>query len=350
MSMVCPQCNGSFEQRLQCPTCNVRLLYQATRRPGVSGVVGSTGGWQHTPWGRIVIGLLLAQGLYHGLQQLCTAGLLAVAEDSSRDVWTTLFGLILQQGLQGIGLLAGGMLAGAGQRRGFLLGAVVGVWHALILTVIAQFSARTGTTTPYGQALTVTTLTASGQFLLLTVFGAAGGLIGSLIWKPLPTVSLPSDQAKGALKLSGKGKRSLLGGRVAWLRVLLGVAIVVAGALSANAILKFLLEAAGGKLTIRSHLQARLVNLEICGLAVVLGGCLAGATTSNGLKQGLCVGLGASAILIGLHVRNPVLSTNELIYRVVSTSALALTGGWFGGQLFPPVLSSRRKVSPIGSV
>src|SRR3989442_1640852 len=37
MSMVCPKCNGSFEQRLQCPACNVRLLYQApSRRRGES--------------------------------------------------------------------------------------------------------------------------------------------------------------------------------------------------------------------------------------------------------------------------------------------------------------------------
>ena len=35
MAMVCPQCNGSFEQRLNCPGCNVRLLYQApTRKRG----------------------------------------------------------------------------------------------------------------------------------------------------------------------------------------------------------------------------------------------------------------------------------------------------------------------------
>ena len=29
MSMVCPQCHGSFSQRLQCPSCGVRLEYQA---------------------------------------------------------------------------------------------------------------------------------------------------------------------------------------------------------------------------------------------------------------------------------------------------------------------------------
>ena len=35
------------------------------------------GGWQETPWGRIGVGLLLAQGVYYGLWNLGNAGLLA---------------------------------------------------------------------------------------------------------------------------------------------------------------------------------------------------------------------------------------------------------------------------------
>jgi DNA-directed RNA polymerase subunit RPC12/RpoP len=33
MAMVCPKCNRSFEQQLECPTCGVRLLYHAKIRP-----------------------------------------------------------------------------------------------------------------------------------------------------------------------------------------------------------------------------------------------------------------------------------------------------------------------------
>src|SRR5262245_65755160 len=78
MAMVCPQCKTSFDQRLQCPHCDVRLIYhESAGRAGNVPLVGA-GAWQQTPWGRIFIGLLLAQGLYYGLRHLCVAALLAV--------------------------------------------------------------------------------------------------------------------------------------------------------------------------------------------------------------------------------------------------------------------------------
>jgi hypothetical protein len=344
MSMVCPQCNGTFEQRLQCPTCNVRLLYQATRSSGRVGLPGAPGQWQHTPWGRIFVGLLLAQGLYHGLQQLCTAGLLAVAEDT-HDVWATLFGLIVLQGLQGVGLLAGGMLAGAGQRRGILLGTVMGVWNGVILIIIDHFNARPLMTAPVGgQPLQLTAVTAYGQPLLLSAFGAVGGLLGSLIWKPLPTLAMKaSKNGQGeAVKMQGRDKRTWFGGPVAWFRVLTGITITVGGAVWANGILGFVIRAMEGKLAITSRLQAELVTMEICALAVLLGSSLAGATTANGIKQGLCVGLGATAILVGIQMAGPDPSVHRMILTAASTSALALAGGWFGGQLFPPVVAAPR--------
>src|SRR5262249_23503666 len=105
MAMVCPQCNGTFEQRLHCPACGVRLLYRAgpslaRRTPGAE-----TASWQQTPWGRILVGLLLAQGLYYSLRHLCTAGLLASGDDAAHNAWDTLYGLVLQQALQGVALL-----------------------------------------------------------------------------------------------------------------------------------------------------------------------------------------------------------------------------------------------------
>src|SRR5262245_19288539 len=111
MAMVCPQCNGSFDERVVCPTCGVRLLFH-TNLSNASGEDKSQ--WADTPWGRLLVGMLLAQGLAHGLQLFLTAGMLA-ADDSAQTVWTTLFGLVLLHGLQGISLVVGGAIAGAGQ-------------------------------------------------------------------------------------------------------------------------------------------------------------------------------------------------------------------------------------------
>jgi hypothetical protein len=275
--------------------------------------------------------------------------MLALSDDAAGGgVWKTLFGLMLLQGLQAFGLLVGGIFAGAGQRRSLVLGTVVGVWNGVIVIALDYFSGRPnggGALSTY--AVPLNSVTAYGEPLLLTAFGALGGLIGSLIWKPLPVLPIPGQDGdrKGAVKFSRKDKVSLFAGPVAWVRVALGTAVVVGGALWANVILSFVLQAAEGKLTIRSRLQAQLVTLEICALAVLVGSCLAGATTRNGLKQGLCVGLAAGAVLLGISLSGGQISLNELVFKGLSTSFLAMAGGWFGGQLFPPVVHAARRKS-----
>src|SRR6516225_9943625 len=93
MAMVCPQCNGSYEQSLNCPTCGVRLLYES-RGCGV-GQASADDQWLHTPLGRVVAGIFLAQGLAYGLRMLCTAGVLVTADEAQQSVWSTLYGLVL---------------------------------------------------------------------------------------------------------------------------------------------------------------------------------------------------------------------------------------------------------------
>src|SRR5205823_9369432 len=97
--------------------------------------------WQQSPWGRMVVGLLLAQGLYYGLRQLYTAGVLVSGDAAAHSVWTTLYGILLAQALQALGLLLGGMLAGANQRLGIVYGAAVGVWNGILFVILHQSGA-----------------------------------------------------------------------------------------------------------------------------------------------------------------------------------------------------------------
>ena len=60
---------------------------------------------------------------------------------------------------------------------------------------------------------------------------------------------------------------------------------------------------------------------------------MAGSATSNGPKQGLFVGVTASMALVALQAQSPW----TVVLTVVSCFTLTLVGGWFGGQLFPPV-------------
>jgi hypothetical protein len=291
--------------------------------------------WQHTPWGRIFVGLLLAQGLYHGLRQLCTAGLLATTEQTAGDVWSTLFGLLLQQGLMATGLLIGGALAGAGQRRAILFGVVLGIWSGLLFVLYQSWS---------GEVLTQ--VSTYGQPILHATLGAVGAVIGSLIWKPLPDLSVPDLRPTKVpkLRVAARPSPSLFVGPIAWARVLAGVALAVGGIVWAKVILDFVMEASQGTLSITSHLQAQLVTWEISAVATLVGGCWGGATTVNGLKQGLCVGIGASVVLTGIYLGGGNLLLEKLIFTQACTLCLTLAGGWLGCQLFPPIYSvSRRK-------
>jgi hypothetical protein len=332
MAMVCPQCNGTFEQRLQCPTCSVRLLYQAPsrKRGGVPGAGEEP--WQHTPWGRIFIGLLLSQGLYYVLRNLCTAGLLAAGDAAPANARAALSNLVLLQGLQVAGVLAAGILCGAGKHQGFVFGALVGVWNGVLFLIAQQFT---------GQSLTAIAMI--GQPLLQAAFGAVGGFIGSTIWRPMPSLQLLLAFADTSPRLPPAESPPLFAGPVAWGRVVTGTAVAVGGVIWANVILDFVLAASEGKLTIDSSLQAQLVTWEICALAMVVGSCLAGAGTLNGAKQGLAVGVGTSSILLGLGIASGGMPVHLLLFTVTSSLSLGLVGGWFGGQLFPPLNPTRRR-------
>src|SRR5206468_2191810 len=133
---------------------------------------------------------------------------------------------------------------------------------------------------------------------------------------------------------------------VAWGRVFAGIVVVTAGFLWGPALLNVLLDASQGTLRVRDSLQAQLVTWEIIGLATLFGAAIAGATTRNGLKQGLFVGVGASIVLVGNYLGANRFLVEQTLYTVGSIVGLTIAGGWFGGQLFPPVrLDGRERPS-----
>ncbi len=330
MAMVCPKCNGAFEQRWQCPTCGIRLAYQSGSRPAL-GDVHQGSPWGQTPWGRILAGVVLSQGLYYGLRQLATAGLLASGDAAARGVWSTLYGLIVLQAIQAACLIVAGMLAGAGLRQGIVFGAIVGVWNGVLSAIVQGVGG-----VPH------TAVTLLGQPILHTAFGALGGFLGCQIWKPLPTLAGPASPQVAPPISATRVRRPLFDGPIAWGRMFLGAALAVGGCIWAHVILDLVLEASQGALDITDHLQAQLVTWEVTGLAMLAGSALAGAGTANSLKQGLCVGFAVSAVLLGfrLAIRHDPLP--DLVLTVACSLALGLAGAWFGGSLFPPLVKGPR--------
>jgi hypothetical protein len=328
MTMVCPQCGKGYEQRLQCQSCGVRLLYRGPghNRRGASGGVR----WRQTPLGRLIIGLALSQGLFYGLQKLLTGALMALEGNGGPDPtwWATPAGLLLRQAVCLVTLLLGTVLAGGGQRHGFLLGAVIGMGNSA-LTLLLQ-------TDPAHPASRMDLV---AQPLLQTVFGALGGWIGCAFWQPVPVLS--PDDNRVAKKKASPRRRPLFAGPIAWVRVGLGILLAVAGTVSAGALFDFVLDASKGTLATTDELQDRVVTWEIKALALLLGGALAGATTPNGLKQGLAVAGGTAVILLGIYL-NQTHWLELAGLTLVSSFTLTIVGGWFGSQLFPPVVKFRR--------
>ena len=331
MAMVCPRCQQSYERELVCRECDCRLQFQAVDLDGTRTIDPTDDGqWQHTPWGKILVGLLLALGLSFGFQQLCTAGLL-FGEDAGLP--STIWGLVLLHALQGLSVVVGGAITGAGQPRGLLYGSVVGLLSGGVFLGLQRHQGD-------GQP---DVLLFAQPFLHL-LLGAVGGMLGKAIWTPTPVVPLATNVPS---RPETTATSQFFAGPIHYGRVFTGIFIVVAGVVWADVILGYFLRASSGSLAMHSHLQARLIGWEVAGLATLLGAGLAGATTFNGLKQGLCVGFGASIVVIGISLGRSTLVLESLVLMLSSVLVLSLAGGWFGGQLFPPVIARRRRVSHL---
>ena len=329
MAMVCPQCNTPYEQRLQCPLCGTRLLYHDARRLHKRSPERPLR-WRQQPWGRIFLDLLLAQGLFYGLRHLLTAVLLAVqGREAVEQMWTAASGILLLQGVQMLSVVVGAVFAGAGQRQAAFLGAMVGVWSGVFSVLLLP-----------GPAQTLTPIALLGQPLLQGGIGALSGWLGSVFWMPLPSTTAadtPLPRKRNFLRRN----MNLFSGPVAWVRVSFGTVLAVTGTLTATVFFTKILDISHGVLATTDDLQDRLITLEIKALALILGGVLAGATTSNGLKQGLCVGLASTVILIGIEMNFVERWLQMAGLTAVAAFSLSLVGGWFGSQLFPPVIKAR---------
>lgn len=339
MAMVCPQCKASFDQRLQCPQCEARLVYHEGGGRRARPLLPTARGWQHTPWGRIGIGLLLAQGLYYGLRHLCVAVLLATGSVDSEALWTSLEGQLLIQGLQVVSLFLGGIFAGAGQRHGPIYGTALGVWNGAFLVLVQPVLFRTDP----GQALHTVSLYA--QPIWQAALGCLAGWLGARIWRPL-TPSGEADARRKTPKSVVRSRVRLFAGPVAWGRVMVGTAVAVLGTLWAGTILEVANRASDYALAPGSALQAQLVTWEITALAILAGSALAGASTRNGFKQGLAVGVATAVVLLGIRLGS---STPAPLYvlglSAVAPIVLGFGGGGFGSQLLPPLTPARRRRS-----
>jgi hypothetical protein len=295
--------------------------------------------WLRTNWTRAGMGVALTMGWFYCLNQLLVAAVVAFGE--SRDVMQqNLILIIVQQILQLIAGIAGTLVVGAGNRAALTYGAGVGAANGLIFMI----------TQPPMQ---VTLINYYSQPLLHTTIGVFGSLIGAWLWPPLPELTPLQEATASESPLEFHRKKRLILGagfanmswRVHWFRVALGTALAVAGVISANYLLHLVMiqvPKIRENLLLASH--QRLFTTEIAGLAVFVGGALAGASTFNGTVQGICVGGLSASIIMGYQLAGSedfFAKDFSPFVQVGGILGLAIAGGWFAGVILPPLMADR---------
>jgi len=70
----------------------------------------------------------------------------------------------------------------------------------------------------------------------------------------------------------------------------------------------------------------------------------AAAGQRRGMFLGFVVGLASGPLFLLIGRWNGALLSEVAVY---GQPVLSLVGGWFGGELFPPIAAPRRRISPI---
>jgi hypothetical protein len=266
-------------------------------------------------------------------------------------------------GIQAVSLMAGALVTGVGQRRGIMFGALVGLLSGLLVLsgifcgVVGNFAASFGTQL-FTPGAPIRNIVMYALPILHVLCGALGGLIGSAFWRPLPEVGefsaaglVPGHQVPPRIvrrPASDRPRNFSWKGPIRWGRVFIGTAVAVVGAVYTSAAIDWIVKVSEGSINVTTILEDQVSFAEFFSLAIMLGGCIAGASTKNGLKQGSCVGL-ASAVVLASLFRAGYFASGPQLYPIISTLFLGPVGGWFASELLPPVVAPqyRRRRSYI---
>lgn len=341
MQRVCTRCGAVATNHFLCPACGRRTV----EVDGTDARDAVPSGDALTFGGGLLVGLVVCQGLTYALQHLAIAALLwNSSPEDELAFWTTIPGLIVRQMAQGVALLVGGMLAGAGQKRGLTVGATLGAINAALLIVLQLLAhQRPADIILYAQPI------------LHAIVGGIAGMLGSVIWRPCPDLGdlEAASQSPDLLTTTLPKVREITPPEpLPWGRLSIGTAVAVAGALGAGLIRDLVMSAGGGRGGYELQ-QSQFITWQIALTAMVVGGGVAGSTTRGGALYGFWVGVLAAGLLavlaatveirlrfsevagwfLGAQV--PDGSPASLVFQSVQTVLAATLGGWLGSLVMP---------------
>lgn len=368
MATFCPSC-GSTYTGYQCLRCGASAQSMALTYidENLYLPTGTSGRWHQTPPGRLFAGLLLSLGLSYGLLQLCASLIVVWARETGAVSLNANLGWCLLLGLLGAAVLAGAALSAVGAKHGKGYGIVIGLLSSGIAVTAIQGGAFARLAAPYLGSFAEGAVVplqldqiplGKNLFYVLPVFcllcGTAGGAVGGGIWRVPSRLSLPQfapaeerpaqelQTSAGYHPAKAPPAPSQWTGPVAWGRVLFGILAACGVSYMHKRIIQMILIFAEGYIKIADTSQEALAVTEIFAIAILMGGAIAGATTGNGLKMGLIVGIGAGFGQALLILHSPKAS-DQLFYIMLGALFLAPLGGWFGSSMLPPAPPPRER-------
>lgn len=360
MQLLCPDCQTAFAGATHCPKCGGRLispqeahlLRKKRKRLNPKPL-------EPTAAGRVAVGVLVALGGYLGLREWVAAGLKG-ASLAGDEWWATETASWVLLVMRAMAAAVGGLIAGAGRAGGWMTGILAGgVAGGLLLA--ADVAAHPAGPGPIAYLAAVAA----------SIAGLVAGTLGTAFW-PAP-IDLPKSRSgsrgSSLLRLAQEQEEARKGRPTQWLRIVIGTSIAFSGIVAADVIRTGLTKGSAGALNMGSSFHAPIVCLELAAAVIFFGGATAGASTGAGTRHGLIAGIfTAIAIVVITVTRDPNVfpavegyfwvagipnenardakTLTELLLAVWAVSTL---GGWFGGQLLPPLASKAqlRKLSNI---
>jgi hypothetical protein len=329
MRGFCNKCGRTFGEQMLCPLCGVQLETDVAAAAAVPLTVPFADDSSDGPSfpRRLAFGGITLLGLYQGLKHLALAGVLlqtgsaVLSSDSHLSLLIT-------------ATLTASIVAGTVNRRAEATGLLLAVAGAA--GFLAPDLVRGGGLADEWMV---------GVPTLMVLIGVVGGFAGRLMVPPAP--NLPSFGRLDSRVVVRVRRKPV---RIAWVQVVFGVAISVAGAVYADAIrqaLASVLAGGGGSFGARS-----LVGWQVSALAALVGGVAAGFNSKAGFVQALFAGLGAGACTVlalaaqsgpepspvidfwvdQLNARSTV--TLPLVAVGLSTCVATGLGGWLGSHIF----------------
>jgi hypothetical protein len=349
MFLFCPKCNAQHSATGRCPRCSSRLLSPVEAAeiiPNKAPTAAPKTQIRSTFLRRVVVGVLLALGFHLTLREWAMAVLGALHMPTEPESWDG-----VNFALRALSTVVGAVVAGAGRKRSFSTGAIVGAASLAGYLLLDQF--------PHLQ-FEFWPIVKGTSFV---VVGCLLSYLGGLIWPPPVELAEPvSPRNSSMLKLkpehSGDREEKI---PTQWVQLMIATTLIACSLMLAARLSNSVLAITPnlGEVLKDPQVLPRL-QTQLAGLMMLVAGLIAGSGTAAGLRHGLIAGVVGALAMVGITVAtNPepfrigqyvatlfgweAGSTNVLMAIGAGAFLLALVGGVLGGSIFPRVIKQRRR-------